>query len=199
MPETDAPALEPLPALPGADGDGLPDALPTNVVTLAAAVDIDGNGLLDDLVTLESPPGTVLHDVTAVPVPTDPAPPEGLVFPAGLFDYMVDVVNPGDPAEVTFHLPDGVVGPDAELEFWVLQDGEWNDLTPSVEVETGSDQVTGELVDGGAGDADGIVDGVIDDPSGPAIVLAATDSIITPGCGVIALATAAISLCRASP
>ena len=149
------------------------------MVTLAAAVDIDGNGLLDDLVTLESPPGTVLHDVTAVPVPTDPAPPEGLVFPAGLFDYMVDVVSPGDPAEVTFHLPDGVVGPDAELGFWVLQDGEWNDLTPSVEVETVSDQVTGELVDGGAGDADGIADGVIDDPSGPAIVLAATDSIIT--------------------
>ena len=171
-------APSPPPATDAGDG-GLPDALPPNVVTLAAAVDIDGNGLLDDLVTLESPPGTVLHDVTAVPVPTDPAPPEGLVFPAGLFDYLVDVVNPGDPAEVTFHLPDGVVGPDEELEFWVLQDGEWSDLTPSAEVDTVSDQVTGELVDGGAGDADGIADGVIDDPSGPAIVLAASDSTIT--------------------
>ena len=101
------------PATDAGDG-GLPDALPPNVVTLPAAVDVDGNGLLDDMVTLESPPGTVLLDVSAVPVPTDPAPPEGLVFPVGLFDYRVDVANPGDPADVTFHLPEGVVSSDTE-------------------------------------------------------------------------------------
>ena len=39
--------------------------------------------------------------------------------------------------------------------------------------------MTVTLVDGGTGDADGIADGVIDDPSGPAIELAASDSTIT--------------------
>ena len=76
---------------------------------LAAATDIDGNGVLDDLVTIESPPGTILQNVRAVSVPTDPAPPAGIFFPAGLFDYEVVVAEPGDPAAVTFHLPDGTV------------------------------------------------------------------------------------------
>ncbi len=74
-----------------------------------AAADIDGNGKFDDHVTIESPPGTILRNVHAVPIPTDPAPPAGIFFPAGLFDYEVVVAKPGDPATVTFHLPDGTV------------------------------------------------------------------------------------------
>ena len=76
---------------------------------MVAAADIDGNGKFDDEVTIESPPGTILRNVHAVPIPTDPAPPPGIFFPAGLFDYEVVVADPGDPATVTFHLPDGTV------------------------------------------------------------------------------------------
>ena len=151
------------------DGDsgGIPDAVQANVASLPAAVDLDGNGLLDDYVTIESPAGTVLTNVTAVPVPTDPAPPAGVVFPVGLFDYEVVVANPGDPADVTFHLPEGVVGGEGSTGFWVLQNGQWTDLTPSSDADAVADEVTVELVDGAAGDADRQADGVIEDPGGP--------------------------------
>ena len=90
---------------------GSPAGAERNRVTVVAAADIDRNGALDDLVTIESPPGTILRNVHAVPIPTDPAPPAGIFFPAGLFDYEVVVAEPGDPATVTFHLPDGTVRP----------------------------------------------------------------------------------------
>ena len=123
--------------------------------------------MLDDYVTIESPAGTVLTNVTAVPVPTDPAPPEGVVFPVGLFDYEVIVANPGDPTDVTLHLPDGVVLEPASTELWAFQNGEWSDLTQSADVDAAADQITVELVDGGAGDEDLAANGVIDDPIGP--------------------------------
>ena len=140
-----------------------------NRVTVVAAADIDGNGKLDDLVTIESPPGTILRNVHAVPVPTDPAPPSGIVFPAGLFDYEVVVAKPGDPATVTFHLPDGTVKKDVDTGFWVLQNGRWSDLTARADADHVTDKVTVKLVDGGAGDQDRHADGVIADPGGPGV------------------------------
>ena len=134
---------------------------------MVAAADIDGNGELDDLVTIESPPGTILQNVRAVPVPTDPAPPAGIFFPAGLFDYEVVVAEPGDPAAVTFHLPDGTVSKEVDTEFWVLQNGRWSDLTARAHADHVTDEVTVTLVDGGAGDEDRSADGVIEDPGGP--------------------------------
>ena len=142
---------------------------PRNRVTVVAAADIDGNGKLDDLVTIESPPGTILRNVHAVPIPTDPAPPTGIFFPAGLFDYEVVVAKPGDPATVTFHLPDGTVTKDSDTGFWVLQNGRWSDLTARADADHVTDEVTVNLVDGGAGDQDRHADGVIQDPGGPGV------------------------------
>ena len=132
---------------------GSPAGGGSNRVTVVAAADIDRNGALDDLVTIESPPGTILRNVHAVPVPTDPAPPAGIFFPAGLFDYEVVVAKPGDPATVTFHLPDGTVRQEFDTGFWVLQNGRWSDLTARADADHVTDEVTVKLVDGGAGDA----------------------------------------------
>ena len=124
-PSPSRPVESPTPTAPA----GSPPGTGRNRVTLAAAADIDGNGEFDDLVTIESPPGTILRNVRAVSVPTDPPPPAGIFFPAGLFDYEVVVAEPGDPAAVTFHLPDGTVSKELDTEFWVLQNGRWSDLT----------------------------------------------------------------------
>ena len=148
---------------------GPPAVKERNRVTVVAAADIDGNGKLDDPVTIESPPGTILRNVHAVPVPTDPAPPAGIFFPAGLFDYEVVVAKPGDPATVTFHLPDGTVKKDVDTGFWVLQNGRWSDLTARADADHVTDKVTVKLVDGGAGDEDRHADGVIADPGGPGV------------------------------
>jgi uncharacterized repeat protein (TIGR01451 family) len=155
----------------GGDGDtdGIADDVQANVVSLPAAVDLNGNGLLDDYVTIESPPGTLLLNVMAVPVPSDPAPPDDIAFPVGLFDYEVVVANPGDSAAVTFHLPDGVVVDPATTAFWVVQNGEWSDLTAQTVADPVANELTVALVDGGAGDEDRIADGVIEDPGGPGL------------------------------
>jgi hypothetical protein len=144
-----------------------PSSAELNRVTVVAAADIDGNGLFDDLVTIESPAGTILQNVSAIRVPTDPPPPAGVSFPAGLFEYEVVVAEPGDPAAVTFRLPDGAVSEGSETEFWVLQNGRWSDLTERSDADHVADEVTVTLVDGGPGDEDLTADGVIDDPGGP--------------------------------
>ena len=104
-----------------------------------------------------------------MPVPTDPAPPPGITFPAGLFEYEVVVAEPGDPAAVTFHLPDGTVSQEVDTGFWVLQNGRWSDLTARSDADHVTDEVTVTLVDGGAGDEDLRADGIIDDPGGPGV------------------------------
>ncbi len=152
---------------------GSPAPAERNRVTVIAATDIDGNGVFDDQVTIESPPGTILQNVHAVSIPTDPPPPPDIVFPVGLFDYEVVVAEPGDPAAITFHLPDGTVSQEFDTEFWVLQNGRWSDLTARTDADHVTDEVTVTLVDGGAGDEDRSADGVIEDPGGPGVAQAA--------------------------
>ena len=94
-------------------------------------VDVDGNGELDDYVTIVSPAGTSLHDVNAVSVPSDNPPPDGVTLPYGLFDYDVQVANPGDSAAVTYITPAGFV-PDG-VHF--LQHGAWSDLADRTAVD----------------------------------------------------------------
>ena len=55
----------------GGDGnrDGLVDSRQSNVASLPAAVDVNGNGALDDYVTIVAPEGTTLTNVRALEVP----------------------------------------------------------------------------------------------------------------------------------
>ena len=80
----------------GGDGnlDGVLDSEQANVASLPTVSTSTGTVQLDDLVTIESPPGTILQNVRAVSVPTDPRRPPASVFPAGLFDYEVVVAEP---------------------------------------------------------------------------------------------------------
>ena len=150
----------------GGDGneDGIADVVQANVASLPAAVDVDGNGALDDYVTIVSPEGTSLHGVSALEVPADSEPPEGAVFHYGLFDYEVQVANPGDNADVTFILPSGP----AAASVYMFQDGAWTEVTQHADIDLEANQVTVGLQDGGLGDADHAADGVIDDPVGVA-------------------------------
>ncbi len=67
----------------GGDGnhDGVLDSTQANVASLPAAVDVNGDGVLNDYVTIVSPDGTSLQNVTALPVPTDNPPPSGVTLP----------------------------------------------------------------------------------------------------------------------
>ena len=160
--------------------DGIADAEQANVASLPASNDVNGNGVLDDYVSLVSPVGTTLHDVRAVAVPTDPAPPADSNFLYGLFDYTVHVASSGDRADVTYVLPSG---PPADSVF-TLQDGTWTDVTAHSDIEESTNQVTLTLQDGATGDADQAANGVIDDPSG--ISVGARTIMITDASGAAA-------------
>ena len=150
----------------GGDGnrDGLVDSRQSNVASLPAAVDVNGNGALDDYVTIVAPEGTTLTNVRALEVPGDNPPPDGVNLPYGLFEYEVTVASPGDTADVTYVLPDEGVVP---TSVHMLQNGVWTDYANHTSVDSVNGKVTVALRDGGDGDETGTTDGVIKDPSGP--------------------------------
>ena len=150
----------------GGDGnrDGLVDSRQSNVASLPAAVDVNGNGALDDYVTIVAPEGTTLTNVRALDVPGDNPPPDGVNLPYGLFEYDVKVASPGDTADVTYVLPDEGVVP---TSVHMLQNGVWTDYADHTSLDSVGGKVTVAFRDGGEGDETGTTDGVIQDPSGP--------------------------------
>jgi hypothetical protein len=87
--------------------------------------------------------------------------PSGQSYP--LFSFELMVQNPGDPAQVTFFfdkpLPKGYI-------WYKYADNSWHPFE-SCSFSKNKKQVTLNLVDGGIGDSDDMVNGVIVDPSGP--------------------------------
>ena len=138
------------------NGDGTPDAEQANVTSLLPAVG-------SQPVTIAAPDGTTLTGVSALPVPASPTPPGSATFPVGLLGFSVQLADGDTTADVEIHLPAGT-NPNAYLKF---QGGTWVDFTADTSIS--GDVVTLHLVDGGAGDADGVVNGIIEDPGGPAI------------------------------
>ena len=136
----------------GGDGnaDGIPDADQANVASLPSALDVNGDGARNDYVTIESPAGTSLSNVRALPVPAGDPPPIGVRLPVGLFDYDVNVAQPGDRADVRLYLPEST-----QRSVFMLQHGTWTDFSDHAQIDDGANLVTVGLTDGGAGDAGG--------------------------------------------
>jgi hypothetical protein len=164
-------------ALPGdANGNGTEDAS-----EVFGFVDSNGNGTDDgeegicnllaaggNIVGLESESGDV-QCFRAVSDADAPAPPSAeMRFPFGLFSFRIEGlrIDPVEPARVTVsvHLPERPAG----AVRWYKADPATGALfeLPGAVTFQGSTALV-ELVDGGIGDFDGVVNGVIVDPSGP--------------------------------
>jgi hypothetical protein len=163
------------------NGDGTPDAQQPNVTTLPAGT---GGGA----VTIAAPDATyALGAVSASAVPGSPALPPGAVLPIGLVNFEVHLPNGVTTADVDVYTPAGT----NPSSWFKLQHGAWSNFTSNATFS--GDKVTLHLVDGGAGDADGAVNGVIVDPSGPGVnhaPTATTDSatVVEDGSVVIDVA-----------
>jgi len=143
------------------DHDGNPDLIQLDIKSLYTEV---GNGLMAvsfkdnanvaSIETLESvDPGTISDPYNK---PAD--------MPLGLINFKLTVQNPGDVAIITVHF--SIAAP--ENARWYKYDsvGGWQDYSTHAEFGIDRKSVTLELKDGGFGDADGIENGVIVDPSG---------------------------------
>ncbi len=85
-------------------------------------------------------------------------------MPYGVVSFKIFVDNPGDTAYITVHFSEPAA-PDAKWHKYDLKNG-WMEYTGNVTFSPNRKKVTVRLTDGGTGDADGAVNGVIVDPSG---------------------------------
>jgi hypothetical protein len=177
-------------ALPGDnDGDGTADDS-----EMGGPADADGNGVDDgaegicdlrdavsgSIVGLASDAGPVecLRSLSPADLPSVSG--AGAELPYGLFSFRVGGlrVDPVNPARVVVrvYLPEPPVGPVVWYKFDPAT-GDLFELPEGVTLEGRTAFV--ELVDGGFGDFDGVVNGVIVDPSGPGILATSGTEEIT--------------------
>ncbi|MCD6220330.1 hypothetical protein J7K43_08120, partial [Candidatus Calescamantes bacterium] len=107
--------------------------------------------------------GEVTH-VDSIDPDELPDKPSDYNFPYGLFTVRIEDLDPGDTALITYILPEAYVGP-----WWKYDEvNGWQDYSDTViEYDGMNKSVTIEVKDGDYGDADGVENGVIVDPSGP--------------------------------
>ena len=91
--------------------------------------------------------------------------PKGLMLPHGLFNFTITGLTPGQSVTVTITLPSPV--PMGSL-WWKVNTTAENNTWYSLPIgsDNGDNVVTITLTDGGPGDNDGVVNGIIVDPSG---------------------------------
>ena len=165
------------------DGDGVPDAQEVDF-----EVDLDENGAPDQsqdeiksahtsagdaLVSLKSPPaeGFIETFKTSVLDPDDSSSAIGLQFPMGLVSFKLAVPNPGETATVVIYFSEAL--PEGLTWYKYTPDKGWHSYAEHANIAVDGKSVSLELQDGGYGDADGAVNGMIVDPSGVGYVTVA--------------------------
>ena len=105
----------------------------------------------------------IMQDLTAVDEATLPtAGKPSLEFTHGFFSFKVTGLTPGQAVTITITLPSNMpVG----TQYWICQEGSWYQIP--IGDDDGDNVITITKTDGGLGDADGIQNGVIEDPGGP--------------------------------
>lgn len=120
---------------------------------------VDANG---DGVTFQSTEG-VITQLESREIP-DEAERMGFQFPNGFFSFRIENLANGQSASITLTLPGGT-GADTQLIKCVASG--CFELPATVDVD--NDTLTFTLTDGGPEDADGVANGTIVDPVGPAV------------------------------
>lgn len=148
-------------------GDGTSFGAERNVTTSGASYPVataTGTGTA----TFSSDLGNIT-DLTAVAEGTLPTAgkPDGVTFPHGLFSFNITGITVGSTVTVTITLPSAIP---AAAQYWKYQNGQWIDCTSLLGDDDDDNVLTLTITDGGLGDADGVANGTIIDPGGPAVV-----------------------------
>ncbi|GAB3660431.1 hypothetical protein GCM10027596_19170 [Nocardioides korecus] len=152
--------------------DGTPDSTQPEVATLPALGQPPGSG--STFLTVAGPAGSALVGVaTLTPYELSTPLPDGVSLPAGLVSYTVTGVPSGSTQTVSIY-PASMAGVNGYAKY-DLSSQAWSVL-PAGRVTIAADHLDVRLTDGGTGDADGVANGVIVDPGGPAAVPAPVDT-----------------------
>ncbi len=167
-------------AVPSASPTPTPSVTPTPSPTPGApssmtTLDQNGNPVV---ATVEDGSLAVLMDFRRIELPASARLPAGFDYPAGVFTFTARNVPPGGALRIALEFVAGTA-PDA----WIKCIG--NDCAIYDRVSIAGDTVTLTLIDGGAGDSDGLANGVIVDPGAPAVRL--KDGSVSSGGGAMGL------------
>ncbi|MGD0353063.1 MAG: choice-of-anchor U domain-containing protein, partial [Dehalococcoidia bacterium] len=94
----------------------------------------------------------------------------GFIFPHGFFSFNITNIPAGSTVIITITLPSNMP---MGTWYWKCINGQWVDCTSLLGDNNGDNILTLTITDGGLGDADGVANGTIVDPGGPAVVQAA--------------------------
>jgi PKD repeat protein len=152
--------------------DGIPDSRQANVASLPNAVD-------DQYVTLVSPDGTVLVELSSTENPSPDNIPAYTAFPLGFLGFSIDQVTDGGASTATLYLPPDSAfdtyykygrTPDLPESHWYefLYDGTTGAELFDDDSDGYTDRIVLYFVDGQRGDDDLTANGVVCDPGAPA-------------------------------
>jgi streptogramin lyase len=96
-------------------------------------------------------------------------PKSGFNFPQGFFSFNIINLIPGTTVTITITLPGNMP---INTQYWKCINGNWVDCTSLLGDNDGDNILTLTITDGGLGDADGVANGTIVDPGGPAVAAA---------------------------
>lgn len=141
------------------NGDGVPDSQQPNVAS------VPGYGTSDDYVTIATQQGTGLAHVVAVDPGSVPAPAADVPLPKTLTSFTVTDIPAGALDQTVSIYVDSTAG----IEGYAKYDEQtgWGLLPDDRFTIVDAHRIDITLTDGGVGDADGAVNGSIDDPGGP--------------------------------
>ena len=148
-----------------ADGGTHGGAFSTERTLLTAGATSTASGGEKGPVTFSSSAGN-LTGLTAAAASSLPCSFSMVKFPFGVFSFTITNLTPGGTAVVSLGLPDSIAD---NAMYYKCQDGRPIDCTSLLGHNNGDNTLTLSLTDGGLGDADGVRDGVIVDPGGPAV------------------------------
>ncbi len=159
------------------NGDGIADAVQVNVASVPT---FGGSSTSNAFVTVAVPPGTSLTNVYTLDQGNGSqvvAPPPGLVLPEGLTKFLVRGITPGSDVVVQVYTA-STAGITGYAKYDELR-RTWSVLPADRVNVIDAHRVDIRLTDGGIGDADGVANGVVDDPGGLAEVTDVVAPVVT--------------------
>ena len=148
------------------NGDSVPDSQQDNVTSLP-------NSANGSYVTLETPPGTTLAQVSAIVNPSPADAPEGVTFPVGFIEFGIEGIAAGSATTVKLFLP-ADVSPNNYYKYGRTADNSvphwypfpYDGVTGAI-IDNVQHRITLHFVDGQRGDDDLLANGTIVDPGSP--------------------------------
>ena len=156
------------------DGDGTLDSDQDTIKCVttgdgkALGLSFDGSGNVDEIefISAENEDGAQMIASAA-------GSPE--YFPFGLINFKLRMNQPGDQAVITVYFSEPAPAGGRWFKYDPIE-ATWTDYTAQVEISADRQSIILYLEDGGDGDADGTVNGIIVDPSGLAVSSSSVDS-----------------------